>query len=170
VTGIEPALSAWESNRSGSLTGLTWATDAPLVTVRGPVTPGLMARQWPGARQLFGVGLERASALTAASGLSSPFGRVGEVRAEPARPQDAAAPSGCQRRVSRAPPWLKRIAALCAVGGTAGMSDMSSSFFGLLLRLSASLSPSRRHVFDLRVSHRLGLVERYSYARARLSR
>ena len=44
VTGIEPALSAWESDRSGPLTGLTWAADAPLVTVMDPVTPGLMAR------------------------------------------------------------------------------------------------------------------------------
>src|SRR5215469_2433767 len=40
-------LSAWESDRSGSLSALTWATDAPLVTVMDPVTPGLMARQWP---------------------------------------------------------------------------------------------------------------------------
>jgi hypothetical protein len=47
VTGIEPALSAWESDRSGPLTTLTWATDAPLVTVIHPMTPGLMARQWP---------------------------------------------------------------------------------------------------------------------------
>jgi hypothetical protein len=36
VTGIEPALSAWESDRSGLLTGLTWATDAPLATVIDP--------------------------------------------------------------------------------------------------------------------------------------
>jgi hypothetical protein len=47
VTGIEPALSAWESDRSGLLTGLTWATDAPLATVIDPMTPPLMARQWP---------------------------------------------------------------------------------------------------------------------------
>ena len=47
VTGIEPALSAWESDRSGPLTAPTWAPDAPLVTVRDPATPGLMARQWP---------------------------------------------------------------------------------------------------------------------------
>jgi hypothetical protein len=47
VTGIEPALSAWESDRSGRLTGLTWASDAPLVTVIDPMTPRLMARQWP---------------------------------------------------------------------------------------------------------------------------
>jgi hypothetical protein len=40
VTGIEPALSAWESDRSGPLTTLTWAVDAPLVTVIDPVTPG----------------------------------------------------------------------------------------------------------------------------------
>ena len=45
--GIEPALSAWESDRSGPLTALSWAVDAPLVTVRDPATPGLMARQWP---------------------------------------------------------------------------------------------------------------------------
>ena len=49
VTGIEPALSAWESDRSGLLTALTWATDAPLVTVIDPMTPQLMARQWPAA-------------------------------------------------------------------------------------------------------------------------
>ena len=48
VTGIEPALSAWESDRSERLTGLTRASDVPLVTVMDPVTPGLMARQWPG--------------------------------------------------------------------------------------------------------------------------
>ena len=47
VTRIELALSAWESDRSGPLTALTWAADAPLVTVMDPVTPGLMARQWP---------------------------------------------------------------------------------------------------------------------------
>jgi hypothetical protein len=47
VTGIEPALSAWESDRSGPLTALTWATDAPRVTVIDPMTPRLMARQWP---------------------------------------------------------------------------------------------------------------------------
>ena len=47
VTGIEPALSAWESDQSGPLTALTWASDTPLVTVMDPVTPGLMARQWP---------------------------------------------------------------------------------------------------------------------------
>ena len=35
VTGIEPALSAWESDRSGSLTGLTWAPDAPLQIFNG---------------------------------------------------------------------------------------------------------------------------------------
>jgi hypothetical protein len=48
VTGIEPALSAWEYDRSERLTGLTWASDVPLVTVTDSVTPGLMARQWPG--------------------------------------------------------------------------------------------------------------------------
>ena len=49
VTGIEPALSAWESDRSGLLTALTWASDAPLVTVMDSMAPGLMARQWPSA-------------------------------------------------------------------------------------------------------------------------
>jgi hypothetical protein len=44
VTGIEPALSAWETNRSGPLTALTWTSDVPLVTMTDPVTPGLMAR------------------------------------------------------------------------------------------------------------------------------
>jgi hypothetical protein len=34
VTGIEPALSAWETDRSGPLTALSWAVDAPRVTVR----------------------------------------------------------------------------------------------------------------------------------------
>jgi hypothetical protein len=47
VTGIEPALSAWESDRPASLTTLTWASDVPPVTVMNPATPGLMARQWP---------------------------------------------------------------------------------------------------------------------------
>jgi hypothetical protein len=45
VTGIEPALSAWESDRLGPLTAPTWAHHIPLVTVVDPVTPGLMARQ-----------------------------------------------------------------------------------------------------------------------------
>ena len=36
VTGIEPALSAWESDRSRPLTVLTWAADIPLVTVIDP--------------------------------------------------------------------------------------------------------------------------------------
>jgi hypothetical protein len=44
VTGIEPALSAWESDRSSPLTALTWTSDVPLVTVMDLVTPGLMAR------------------------------------------------------------------------------------------------------------------------------
>src|SRR5215475_9559684 len=44
VTGIEPALSAWESDRSGLLTALTWTSDAPSVTVMDPATPWLMAR------------------------------------------------------------------------------------------------------------------------------
>jgi hypothetical protein len=47
VTGIEPALSAWESDRSGPLTAMTWAPDSPLVTVEDPQAPGLMGRQWP---------------------------------------------------------------------------------------------------------------------------
>jgi hypothetical protein len=47
VTGIEPALSAWESDRSGPLPVLTCELDALLVTVMDPETPGLMARQWP---------------------------------------------------------------------------------------------------------------------------
>jgi hypothetical protein len=51
VTGIEPALSAWETNRSGPLTALTWTSDVPPVTVTDPVTHGLMARQWPAALQ-----------------------------------------------------------------------------------------------------------------------
>jgi hypothetical protein len=49
VTGIEPALSAWESDRSEPLTALSWAVNAPLVTVMDPAIPGLMARQWPAA-------------------------------------------------------------------------------------------------------------------------
>jgi hypothetical protein len=52
VTGIEPALSAWETNRSGPLTALTWTSDIPLVTATDPVTPGLMARQWPASQNL----------------------------------------------------------------------------------------------------------------------
>ena len=47
LTGIEPALSAWESDRSGSLTALIWGSDAPPVAVMDRVTLGLMARQWP---------------------------------------------------------------------------------------------------------------------------
>ena len=49
VTGIEPALSAWESDRSRLVTAPTWAPDVPLVTVIDPATPLLMARQWPAA-------------------------------------------------------------------------------------------------------------------------
>jgi hypothetical protein len=49
VTGIEPALSAWESDRSGPLTTPTWESGTPLVTVKHPMTPGPMARQWPAA-------------------------------------------------------------------------------------------------------------------------
>jgi len=44
VTGIEPALSAWESDRSKPLTALTWATDVPSVTVINSATTRLMAR------------------------------------------------------------------------------------------------------------------------------
>jgi len=33
--------SAWESDRSGSLTALTWVSDAPPMTAIDPVTPGL---------------------------------------------------------------------------------------------------------------------------------
>ncbi len=40
MTGIEPALSAWESDRSGLLTALTWAPDTPLVTVMDLVMLG----------------------------------------------------------------------------------------------------------------------------------
>jgi len=42
-------LSAWEAVRFRALTALSWASDAPLVTVMDPVTPGLMVRQWPAA-------------------------------------------------------------------------------------------------------------------------
>jgi hypothetical protein len=44
VTGIEPALSAWESVRFGLLWGLTCGAGCPWVTVRDPSLPGLMAR------------------------------------------------------------------------------------------------------------------------------
>src|SRR6516165_1821112 len=50
VTGIEPAPLAWEFDRSKPLTTLTWAADAPPVTVIDRVTPWLMARQWPKSR------------------------------------------------------------------------------------------------------------------------
>jgi hypothetical protein len=43
VTGIELALSAWESDRSRPLTALTWASGVPLVTAMDPTIPGLMA-------------------------------------------------------------------------------------------------------------------------------
>jgi hypothetical protein len=39
--------SAWESDRPGLLTALTWTFDAPLLTVMDPVTPGLMAVNGP---------------------------------------------------------------------------------------------------------------------------
>ena len=48
VRGIKPALSAWEPDRSGPLTALTWASGASLVTVMDPEIAGLMGRQWPG--------------------------------------------------------------------------------------------------------------------------
>jgi hypothetical protein len=51
-SALPMALSAWETDRSGPLTALTWASDAPLVTVMNPVIPGLMARQWPMAWRL----------------------------------------------------------------------------------------------------------------------
>jgi hypothetical protein len=44
---IQLALSAWEYNRSGPLTALNWAIDAPPLTVKDPAAPALMARQWP---------------------------------------------------------------------------------------------------------------------------
>src|SRR5262249_22727636 len=49
-TGIEPALSAWESDRSGPLTALNCTANVPQVTARDRMNPGLMARQWPVAR------------------------------------------------------------------------------------------------------------------------
>ena len=36
VTGIEPALSAWESDRSGASWPLTWCCTIPGVTVNHP--------------------------------------------------------------------------------------------------------------------------------------
>jgi hypothetical protein len=48
MTGIELALSAWESDRSGSVSALTWAEGTPSVTVMDTRVPGLMASQWPG--------------------------------------------------------------------------------------------------------------------------
>jgi hypothetical protein len=42
VTGIEPALSAREFDRSGSLTAVTWASEVPLVTAIDPAIPTLM--------------------------------------------------------------------------------------------------------------------------------
>jgi hypothetical protein len=47
VTGIEPALSAWESVRSALLRGLTCGAGCPLVTVRYRSSPGLMAANGP---------------------------------------------------------------------------------------------------------------------------
>jgi hypothetical protein len=44
VTGIEPALSAWESVRFGLLCGLTCGAGCPRVTATDPFLPGLMAR------------------------------------------------------------------------------------------------------------------------------
>jgi hypothetical protein len=45
VTGIEPALSAWESVRFGLLYALTCGVGCPRVTVRDRPSPRLMARQ-----------------------------------------------------------------------------------------------------------------------------
>jgi len=50
VTGIEPALSAWESVRFRLLRGLTCGSECPRVTMRDHSLPGLMARQWHDAR------------------------------------------------------------------------------------------------------------------------
>jgi len=50
--GVEPALSARESDRSGSLTSVTSAQGIPQVTVMPPSTPRLMAHQWPETRPL----------------------------------------------------------------------------------------------------------------------
>jgi hypothetical protein len=44
VTGIEPALSAWESAQPALLCGLTCGAGCPRVTVTDPSSPGLMAR------------------------------------------------------------------------------------------------------------------------------
>jgi hypothetical protein len=44
VTGIEPALSAWESVPSGHLHGLTCEATCPLVTVKDLPSLRLMAR------------------------------------------------------------------------------------------------------------------------------
>jgi hypothetical protein len=41
--GLIAVRSAWESDRSKPLTGLTWATDIPLVTVTDLAIPVLMA-------------------------------------------------------------------------------------------------------------------------------
>jgi len=44
VTGIEPALSAWESEPSGHLHGLACEASCPLVTVKDLPSLRLMAR------------------------------------------------------------------------------------------------------------------------------
>jgi hypothetical protein len=44
VTGIEPALSAWESVRPWLPSGLICGAGFPPVTVRDRLLPGLMAR------------------------------------------------------------------------------------------------------------------------------
>src|SRR5690348_16533300 len=44
VTGIEPALSAWESERSGLPRGLTCESKCPRVIVGNRLSPRLMAR------------------------------------------------------------------------------------------------------------------------------
>jgi hypothetical protein len=44
VTGIEPALSAWEAERCELSTGLTCTGRSPRLTVRDRSSPGLIAR------------------------------------------------------------------------------------------------------------------------------
>jgi hypothetical protein len=44
LTGIEPAPSAWEAERSGLSPGLTCRPGCPRVTVKDRSLPGLMAR------------------------------------------------------------------------------------------------------------------------------
>lgn len=49
---VSRGLSAWESDRSESVTAVILATDVPVVTAMDPQAPGLIARQWPRARLL----------------------------------------------------------------------------------------------------------------------